>query len=220
MEHRKDQEPPVPAKVPSDGSQKEPGEEVKAPSIQAESRPQSPLLGAVGGQLPELEEPSVKPRHTLDDDGTEALDKRSRVLTQRGLEYQLTMKRKALKQAMKTWQRKADEVHDTLLEIINAREIRRLRDEITELFDEVERVHEDLTTIYPEDEHVIDHICKEHRQLRTDINLRLREIAQDGSKSTSKASKSHRSSHSARSTKSLRLETATKAAELAVRLKY
>ena len=76
------------------------------------------------------------------------------------------MKRKAIKQAMKTRQRKADEVHDTLLEIINARETRRLPDEITELFDEVEGVHKDLTTIYPEDEHVIDHVCKEHRQLR------------------------------------------------------
>ena len=107
-----------------------------------------------------------------------------------------------------------------MIDIINAEEVRRLRDEITELFDEVERVHEDLTTIYPEDEHVIDHVCKEHRQLRTDISLRLREIEHGGSQSRSKGSRSYRSSHSAKSTKSLRLETATKAAELAVRLKY
>ena len=56
MEQQKDQEPPVPVKVPSDyGSQQEPGEEVEEPPMQAESRPQSPLIGAIGGKLPEPE---------------------------------------------------------------------------------------------------------------------------------------------------------------------
>ena len=221
MEHQKDQEPPVPAKVPSDfGSQQEPEGEEEKPSMQVESRPQSPLLGAVGGQLPPLEEPSVKLRYTLDDDGTDTSEKRTRVLTQRGFEYQLTMKRKALKQAIKAWQRKADEVQDTLIEMVRVEEIKRQRDEITELFSMVERVHEDLTILSPEEEHVIDSLSKEHRQLRSEINLKLKELVYDGSQSRSKYSRSHRSSHSSRSTKSLRLETATKAAELAVRLKY
>ena len=56
MEHQKDQEPLVPVSVPSDiPAQQVTGEGVVEPSMQAESRPQSPLLGAIGGQLPELE---------------------------------------------------------------------------------------------------------------------------------------------------------------------
>ena len=220
MEHQKDQELPVPVKVPSDyGSQQEPGEEAQEPSMQAESRPQSPLLGAIGGQLPESE-PSVKFRHTLDDDFTEASDKRTRVLTQRGLEYQLTIKRKALKQAIRAWQQKADELQDILIEISKAEEVKSHRNEITQLFCEIQRVHDDLTTISPGDEHVIDSVCNEHRQIRSEINLKLRELLNEGSQSKSKGSRSHRSSHSSRSAKSMRLEEATKAAELAVRLKY
>ena len=218
MEHQKDQEPPVPVKVPSDyGSQQEPGEEVEEPPMQAESRPQSPLLGAIGGQMPEPE-PSVKFRHTLDDDGTEASDKRTRVLTQRGLEYQLTIKRKALKQAIRAWQQKADELQDILIEISKAEEVKSHRDEIVELFCEIQRVHDDLTRISPDDEHAIDFVCNEHRQIRSEINRKLRELVNEGSQS--KGSRSHRSSHSSRSAKSMRLEEATKAAELAVRLKY
>ena len=97
MEQHHDEEPP--AKVPSDISSQEPWEEVEEPSMQAESRHQSPLLEDIGGQQPELEEPSMKLRYTLDDDCTEGSDKR--VLTQQGLENQLIMKRKTLKQAIK-----------------------------------------------------------------------------------------------------------------------
>ena len=220
MEHQKDQEPPVPVSVPSDiPAQQVTGIGIVEPSIEAEARPASPLLGAIGGAS-EQEAPSVKLRYTLDDDGTKSPDKRTRALTERGLEYQLTMKRKALKHAMKAWQRKAYEVQDTLIDITYAEEVRRLRDEVMEVFNEVERVHEDLTTISPEDEHAIDFVCNEHRQIRSEINLKLRELVNEGSQSKSKGSRSHRSSHSSRSAKSMRLEQATKAAELAVRLKY
>ena len=92
MEHQKDQEPPVPVSVPRDI----PAQQVVEPSIEAEARPASPLLGAIGGAS-EQEAPSMKLRYTLDDDGTKSPDKRTRALTERGLEYQLTMKRKGPK---------------------------------------------------------------------------------------------------------------------------
>ena len=98
--------------------------------------------------------------------------------------------------------------------------MKRQRDKITELFNRVERVHADLTILSPKEEHVIDSLSKEHRQLRSEINLKLKELVFDGLQSRSKYSRSHCSSHSSRSTKSLRLETATKATELVGRLKY
>ena len=96
---------------------------------------------------------------------------------------------------MKAWQRKAYEVQDTLIDITYAEGVRRLRDEVMEVFNKVERVHEDLTTISPEDEHAIDFLCNEHRQIRSEINLKLRELVNEDSQSKSKGSRSHRSSH-------------------------
>ena len=92
-----------------------------------------------------------------------------------------------------------------MIEAVYADEVRRLRDEVTEIFNEVERVHEDLTTISPEDERAIDFVCKEHRYIRSEINLKLMELVNEGSQSKSKGSRSHRSSHSSRSAKSMRL---------------
>ena len=84
-------------------------------SIEAK-RPASPLQEAL----------SVKLRYTLDDDGTKSPDKRTRALTERDLEYQLTIKRNALKHTMKAWQRKAYKVQDTLIDITYAEKVRRL----------------------------------------------------------------------------------------------
>ena len=93
-----------------------------------------------------------------------------------------------------------------------------------EVFNEVERFYEDLATVSPEDEqqvqHVIDFVCNEHRQLRSEINLKLLELVNEGSLSRSKGSRSYRPSHSAKSTKFIKLERATKRAELAIRLKH
>ena len=86
MEHQKAQEPPVPVSFPSDiPTQQVTGVGVVEPSIEAESRPASPLLGAIG-RASEQEALSVKPRYTLDDDGTKSPDRRTRALTERGLE--------------------------------------------------------------------------------------------------------------------------------------
>ena len=77
MEHQKDQEPPVPDSVSSDiPAQQVTGVGVAEPSIEAEARPASPLLGVIRGAS-EQEAPSVKLRYTLDDDGTKSPDKRS-----------------------------------------------------------------------------------------------------------------------------------------------
>ena len=49
MEFQKDQEPPVPVSVPSDiPAQQVTGIGIVEPSIEAEARPASPLVGAIG----------------------------------------------------------------------------------------------------------------------------------------------------------------------------
>ena len=97
----------------------------------------------------------------------------------------------------------------------------RQRDELTQLLDEVESSSNAILDISPEEDIRLDMIQQEYRELRKELNSRIKDLR--GYDTSSKASRKTRKSvsyASVKSNRSLKTEEEAKAAAIQVQLKY
>ena len=135
--------------------------------------------------------------------------------TDRGLQYQLDVRRKNLRTALNKWRKCTDRTADLIIDVEDVHVLYRQRDELTQLLDEVESSSNAIWDISPAEDIRIDMIQQEYRELRKALNTRIKELrGYDASSKISRKTKS--ASHtSMKSTRSLKTEEEAK-----VQLKY
>ena len=145
---------------------------------------------------------------------------RRRNPTDRGLQYQLDVRRKNLRTALNKWRKCTDRTADLIIDVEDVHVLYRQRDELTQLLDEVESSSNAIWDISPAEDIRIDMIQQEYRELRKALNTRIKELrGYDASSKISRKTKS--ASHtSMKSTRSLKTEEEAKAAAIQVQLKY
>ena len=160
--------------------------------------------------------PSVEPVGLNPDRST-----RPRVPTVKGLEYQQDIRKRALRSAITKWRHRLDEAEDLLVDCEDAQILTRERDQLSTLFREVQNAAGSLSEVTSVED-PIDQFEEESRQFRKRINGRINELKEEVRSMTSRRSKgsSKWSRTSSRSSKTLKLEAAAKAAELRVQLRY
>ena len=146
---------------------------------------------------------------------------RPRVPTQRGLEYQQQIRQRDLRLAINRWRRKMDQVEDILTDCEDVTILSSQRDQLSSSLDEVQAAASNLSNVAVVDE-PIDRYEDETRQLRKGINIKINHIKEETRSVASRKSKGSTkvSRTSTRSSKSMKLEVAAKAAELEVQLRF
>ena len=146
---------------------------------------------------------------------------RPQVLTERGLEFQQQLRARSLRTAINKWRRKIDEAEDRLADCDNVNTLINQRNDLSSFLGEVQAAAESLSEVamFPEP---VDRFEDETRQLRKAINGKIKELRDEARSATSKRSKGSNKEPraSSRSSKSMKLEVATKAAEFEVQLRY
>ena len=148
---------------------------------------------------------------------------RSRVPTDRGLEHQQELRRKSLRNAIRRWRHSGDAIGDAVAGCNSIEMLCAHRDSFLKDWEQVAREADILQEIASLDVSM-EELEAETRQLRRDINNRIKELNDDARSGTSKGSKSRgsskRTTSSSTSTKAIKMEAAAKAAELQVKMKY
>ena len=210
------------------------GEEIPEPSLlegvtQGQEQPLEPTpAGELGisstaqsvstGMYQTPDHPSVEPV------GIEFIPDRStrpRVPTAKGLEYQQDIRKRALRSAITKWRHRLDEAEDLLVDCEDAQILTTERDQLSTLFKEVQNAAGSMSEVTSVED-PIDQFEEESRQFRKRINGRINELKEEVRSMMSRRSKgsSKWSRTSSRSSKTLKLEAAAKAAELRVQLRY
>ena len=158
--------------------------------------------GATGGFL--VMDPSVR-RHNP---------------TDRGLQYQLDVRRRILRTALNKRRKCTDHTADSIIDVEDVHILYRQRDALTQLLDEVESSSNAIWDISPAVDIRIDMIQQEYREPRKALNTRIKELR--GYDALSKPSRKTKSaSHtSMKSTRSLKTEEEAKPAAIQIQLKY
>lgn len=148
---------------------------------------------------------------------------RSRVPTDRGLEHQQELRRKSLRNAIRRWRHSGDAIGDAVAGCNSIEMLCAHRDSFLKDWEQVAREADILQEIASLDVSM-EELEAETRQLRRDVNHRIKELNDDARSGTSKGSKSRgsskRTTSSSTSTKAIKMEAAAKAAELQVKMKY
>lgn len=136
--------------------------------------------------------------------------------TEQGLEYQISVKEKALSTAIKNWRRKAEDIERILADSEDRKELRCVRDELSVLMRAAEYAYEEYKVLIPESETNIDDTAGRHQDICRRVGERIREISIEEESNASRQS----SRASSRSSGAMQMEAAARAAELTTQLKY
>ena len=101
---------------------------------------------------------------------------RRRNPTDRGLQYQLDVRRKNLRTALNKWRKCTDRTAELIIDVEDVHVLYRQRDELTQLLDEVESSSNAIWDISPAEDIRIDMIQQEYRELRKALNTRIKEL--------------------------------------------
>ncbi len=144
---------------------------------------------------------------------------RQRILTEKGLEYQQQVHQRALRTAIKAWQRKVDLADDVLADCDDVKHLSSFRDELLSLLNKVQNAAKQLSE-FAEVSEPIQRLEDETRHCRKAINDQIKNLKDVARSTSSKRTKSSTVSRAtSRSSKALKLETAARAAELEVQLR-
>ena len=146
---------------------------------------------------------------------------RPRVPTDRGLHYQLELRRNNLRVPINKWRHRADDINDLLVNCDDIGTLSKQRKVLLTLSEDAERSAEILSQVFAVEE-PIGNILEETRQLRKDLNSKIRELKEEiRSTSSRKSSVSSKASATlSPSARIMKLEAAAKAAEVEIQLKY
>ena len=183
------------------------------PAVHPDSVSQSALPES--GDTPTLEPVShmSQPTSHVSRSGYSLRDRSERSLTDRGLQYQLEVKERAVSSAVARWRRKADEIEAMMREEEDIAVIKCAVQELSSCFTTCEEKVDDLFTVDPSCPTTLEGIMERHHEIVRRVGAQSRIC-----KSEKASTRSRRSRGS--SSASIGMKAAAKAAEISAQLQY